>query len=199
MWGFSRSRNDEMKQYFKRYKMEVALRFAPYAATVPVGYQLLPWEENLLDAHAVAKHRSFRSEIDATVFPCLAEASGCRRLMGDITSKRGFVPDATWLAVYRNEDGSVEYCGTIQGIEDDFHRGGIQNLGVVPAHRGRGLGRSLLQHALIGFRLAGVRSVHLEVTATNLGAVRLYRENGFRHVKTVYKSVTTVPASQSVP
>ena len=38
-------------------------------------------------------------------------------------------------------------------------------------------------------RAAGMRTVHLEVTAKNDGAVRLYRHLGFRHAKTVYKSV----------
>lgn len=178
-----------MNQYFKRYKMEVALRHAPYRLSVPAGYQLLPWEDHLLDAHAFAKYHSFRDELDASVFPCLGEQSGCRRLMGEISAKEGFVAEATWLAVYQYPTGVIDYCGTVQGIRDEFGRGGIQNLGVTPEHRGQGLGSCLLHHALVGFRRAAVRCVHLEVTARNASAVRLYRNMGFRHVKTVYKSV----------
>jgi GNAT superfamily N-acetyltransferase len=190
MWGHSLSRNNEMNQaYFKRYKMEISLRRASCRLSVPSGYQLLPWDEHLLDAHAFAKFHSFRDELDAHVFPCLGEEAGCRRLMGEISAKEGFVSEATWLAVYQHPSGSIDYCGTVQGIQDDFGRGGIQNLGVTPAHRGQGLGSSLLYHALVGFRRAAVRSVHLEVTAQNASAVRLYRSLGFRHVKTVYKSV----------
>ena len=189
MWGFSLSRNTDMNQYFKRYKMEVSLRRIPLRAATPAGYRLLPWDENLLEAHAVAKYNSFRDELDSIVFPCLGELAGCRRLMNEITEKQGFVPSATWLAVYPHADGSVDFCGTVQGLQDDFGRGGIQNLGVTPEHRGQGLGRALLANSLAGFRRASLRSVHLEVTAKNISAVRLYRNMGFRHAKTVYKSV----------
>lgn len=189
MWRFSRFRSKVMNQYFKRYRMEISLRRAPYPSAVPSGYQLIPWDEHLLEAHAIAKFYSFRDELDAKVFPCLGEQAGCRRLMGEISAKDGFVPESTWLAVYQHPGGSLDYCGTVQGLRDAFGRGGIQNLGVTPEHRGQGLGSCLLYHALLGFRRRALRSVHLEVTAKNASAVRLYRSVGFRHIKTVYKSV----------
>lgn len=192
MWRFSRFRNNTMNQYFKRYRMETSLRRPPYPVAVPAGYRLLPWDESLLEAHAIAKCRSFQGELDATVFPCLGEEAGCRRLMGEISAKDGFVEEATWLAIYQHPSGSIDYCGTVQGIRDEFGRGGIQNLGVTPEHRSQGLGGCLLYHALHGFRKLAVRSVHLEVTAKNTTAVSLYRNLGFRHTKTVYKSVEVV-------
>jgi ribosomal protein S18 acetylase RimI-like enzyme len=67
--------------------------------------------------------------------------------------------------------------------------GAIQNLGVVPEHRGRGLGRALVHQALIGFRDSGLDRAYLEVTAENQGAVVLYRSLGFRRAKTLYKAV----------
>jgi ribosomal protein S18 acetylase RimI-like enzyme len=174
--------------YFKRYRMEVPLRVFAAPAPVPHGYQLLPWDERLVDVHADVKFRSFKDELDSQVFPCLGDPLGCRRLMGEISQKVGFVPQATWLAVFKDGDGALDFCGTVQGIRDES-TGGVQNLGVTPEHRGNGLGRCLLEHALVGFRQAAVKSAHLEVTAKNSGAVRLYRQLGFRHVKTVYKSV----------
>ena len=175
--------------YLKRYRMEISLRQISPVLSVPVGYQFLPWSDHLLNAHALAKLRSFRNELDSQVFPCLGEEAGCRRLMGEISRRAGFVSDATWLAVYEREGGAIDYCGTVQGIRDDMNCGGIQNLGVVPEHRGNGLGTSLLFHALYGFRRRHIAKVHLEVTAKNSNAVRLYRNIGFRHVKTVYKAV----------
>lgn len=192
MWGRSGSRNNSMNRYFKRYQMEISLRRLRCQPVIPAGYHLLPWDDHLLDAHALAKYRSFRSELDSTVFPCLGEESGCRRLMHEISRKEGFVPEATWLATRKHPDGSTSYCGTVQGITDQFGRGGIQNLGVTPDHRGRGLGTALLVQALLGFRRVNVSFVHLEVTASNSSAVRLYRNMGFRHVKTVYKSAEVV-------
>jgi ribosomal protein S18 acetylase RimI-like enzyme len=81
------------------------------------------------------------------------------------------------------------FCGTVQGIEDRFGYGAIQNLGIVPEHRGRGLGSVLLMKALEGFRRAGLKRAYLEVTAQNEGAVRLYRRLGFVKARTVYKAV----------
>lgn len=175
--------------YLKRYRMEISLRWKPPTLFVPAEYQFLPWSAHLLDGHALAKFNSFRNELDSQVFPCLGEEAGCRRLMGEISRRSGFVADSTWLAVHVNERGGVDYCGTVQGIRDDMNCGGIQNLGVVPHHRGKGVGTALLLHALHGFRRRSVDNVYLEVTAKNRSAIRLYRNMGFRHVKTVYKSV----------
>ena len=67
----------------------------------------------------------------------------------------------------------------------------IQNVGVVDAHRGRGLGTALVLQALDGFRKIGLSRAFLEVTAENAGAVSIYEKLGFRTVKTLVKSVQT--------
>ena len=177
--------------YFKRYRMEIPLRgFFRRAAPLPYGYRLLRWQPSLLDLHADAKYRSFCGEIDAAVFPCLGDPDGCRRLMVEISSKQGFLPQATWLLVCQGAaDGRVDACGTVQGICDESGGGNIQNLGITPEHRGQGLGTRLLASALEGFSQAGFLRASLEVTAQNTSAIRLYRRIGFRRVKTVYKAV----------
>ncbi|HBO43008.1 MAG TPA: GNAT family N-acetyltransferase [Planctomycetaceae bacterium] len=176
--------------YFKRYRMETDVSEGLVEPPgPPTGYRLLAWDAALLEAHADAKYLSFRNELDATVFPCLGERDGCLRLMREIAAKPGFLPDATWLAAFDNsETGRTDYVGTIQGIETEDGQGSIQNLGVVPLHRGCGLGTCLLRHALEGFRRNGLRRVSLEVTADNHDAIRIYRNHGFRTVKTVFKS-----------
>ncbi len=182
--------------YFKRYRMEIDLAGREFSqATPPVGYRLVPWEASLLEAFAEAKYLSFRSEIDANVFPCLGELAGCRRLMGEIARKPGFLPQATWLAIYAPaKRRRPEYCGTVQGIRDRAGLGAIQNLGITPGHRDGGLGTSLLFRSLEGFYRGGLTRVYLEVTAQNDGAIRLYRRLGFTLVKTVFKAVEAVPA-----
>ena len=175
--------------YFKRYRMEIELhRLGRRMSPVPKGYVLLPWNKSLLELHAEVKYRSFRNEIDANVFPCLGELPGCRRLMREIIRKGGFLDRATWLAVTDTPNlCDREYCGTVQGIRDQSGGGAIQNLGIVPDFRDRGLGSSLLLRSLHGFRDSGVERVYLEVTAENQGAIRLYERLGFRTVKTVFK------------
>jgi len=159
---------------------------------LPDDYFFLPWEESLLDAFARAKYLSFRDELDANVFPCLADFAGCRRLMAEIVDKPGFLPEATWLLVHQaGRQERPEYCGAVQGIRNRHGSGAIQNLGVAGDHRRRGLGTSLLLRSLAGFRHSGVRRVYLEVTAENDDAVRLYRRVGFSTIRALYKTVET--------
>ena len=158
--------------------------------SLPVGYEIIAWNPSLLGPHAETKYRSFCCEIDAHVFPCLGDREGCRRLMDEITQREHFVPEATWLLVYQARNQATrEYCGTIQGLRDRQGYGAVQNLGVTPGHRSRGLGTFLLYHALCGFRSVGLAQAYLEVTAQNTGAIRLYMSLGFRPAKTVYKAV----------
>lgn len=175
--------------YYKRFRMEIDLsRRSVPPNPLPRGYRQLRWDESLIDAHAEAKFLSFRDEIDSNLFPCLGDYAGCVRLMGEIRHKEGFLPGATWLIVH-DVLGQRKSCGTIQGIRDATGLGAVQNLGVAPDHRGQGLGECLLLKALDGFRLAGLRHAYLEVTAQNLGAIRLYQRLGFSRARTVYKAV----------
>jgi GNAT superfamily N-acetyltransferase len=177
--------------YFKRFRMEIDLnRFCAVVPRLDDGYRLVGWDAALLSAHAEAKYMSFRAEIDANVFPCLGEYDGCARLMREISRRDGFVPEATWLIVHESRDESqLTWCGTVQGVRDSCGMGAIQNLGVVPEHRGHGLGTHLLLAALSGFRCTGLTRAFLEVTAQNEGAIRLYRRIGFHKARTVYKAV----------
>ena len=55
-------------------------------------------------------------------------------------------------------------------------------LGLVPAARGRGLGRLLLRHGLSLVAGRDERSIQLAVDEANLPAIRLYRREGFHRV-----------------
>jgi ribosomal protein S18 acetylase RimI-like enzyme len=164
--------------------MEIDLQDPFPAAMLPVGYQWVPWDEALLETHAEVKFASFVEEVDAVVFPSLGCRLGCSHLMREIRSKPGFRPESTWLVSCA--DG---FCGTVQGVRERNGMGSIQNLGVTPRHRGRGLGSALLLKALHGFRQTSLHRAFLEVTAQNDSAIRLYRRLGFRCKKTIYKQV----------
>lgn len=179
--------------YFKRFRMEVDLGAARRPVSLPSDYRFVPWTEAVLDLHARTKFRSFRDEIDSVVFPCLGNLEGCRRLMREIRNKPGFLPQTTWLLAHGSSPETLQWCGTIQGIAERGGSGMIQNIGVVPGHRGLGLGTCLIERSLEGFRAHGLRRVALEVTAENSGAVRLYQRLGFRRIRTVYKVVDEAP------
>jgi ribosomal protein S18 acetylase RimI-like enzyme len=177
--------------YFKRFRMEIDLRGRSVTPIhLPVGYRIVPWSEELLADHAEAKFYSFVGSIDSSVFSCLGDLEGCRRLMEEISRKDGFLPEATWLAEYIGAGPHrIEPCGTIQGIRVNRTYGGIQNIGITPLHRGRGLGTALVLAALAGFQQMGLARAYLEVTAQNTRAVELYKRMGFRRSKTLYKAV----------
>jgi ribosomal protein S18 acetylase RimI-like enzyme len=178
--------------YFKRYRMERDLRDLAPLPELPIGFTCLPWRNDLLEIHAEVKFQSFRDTLDSVVFPNLGIRLGCSELMRSIVSKSEFLPEATLLLV-----GPHGGCATVQGVRDR-RQGAIQNVGVVPDHRSRGLGEWLMLKALFGFQQLGLRSCYLEVTARNESAVRLYRRLGFHCTRTFYKSVMVVPAVEEV-
>ncbi len=180
-----------MSLFCRRLRLEIDLsRCGIGEPILPAGYRWLEWSPELLERHAAVKFRCFETEQDGQVFPSLRTADGCRRLMEYIAGHTQFVPTATWLLVREDvaQVGVVD-CGTIQGLAPIPDSGAIQNVGIVPEHRGLGLGRSLVQAALHGFRASGLIHISLEVTAANEPAVRLYQSLGFRVTKTLYRSV----------
>ena len=165
-------------------------------AALPAGFHWLPWRDSLGLAHAEVKALSFQDETDAIIFRCLASLGGCRELMTAIRERPGFCPQATWLVATSHQsecDAATGLAGncvaSVQGVIDAAGHGGIQNVGVVPEFRGRGLGKALMLRALAGFVKCGAKRAYLEVTARNLSAVRMYRSLGFRCTKTVYRAV----------
>jgi ribosomal protein S18 acetylase RimI-like enzyme len=157
---------------------------------LPLDYRLIAWHPALGQAHAQVKYASFRDEIDAEIFPCLGEREGCEQLMAEIEARDGFLPEGTWLAKYVGTGHATdEYCGTIQAVRAYGNRASIQNIGVTPFHRGRGIGTALILASLLGLHYMGIQQVGLEVTAENEGAIRLYRDLGFCTSRTLYKAV----------
>lgn len=182
--------------HYKRLLLEFDLRRTPLREPVlPAGYAFASWHPLLIGAHAQVKFESFSQEIDSGVFESLSSLAGCERLMRDISQHDDFVPIATWLIRFEgNEFAGPSPCATIQGLRQSQWVGSIQNVGVLPAHRGFGLGRALVQKSLCGYRSLGYRRVRLEVTAANRPAVCLYESLGFRVQRSSYRSVESKAA-----
>lgn len=58
--------------------------------------------------------------------------------------------------------------------------GGIYGLGVLPEHRGKGLGRAILLGAIEKLNTASATEIMLQVAAGNAAALNLYKSCGFR-------------------
>jgi GNAT superfamily N-acetyltransferase len=65
---------------------------------------------------------------------------------------------------------SIEFCGRDACLDELY---------VVPSHRGRGLGRRLVEGALEDARAHGARMAYLEDAGTGERALRIYRAAGF--------------------
>ena len=84
-----------------------------------------------------------------------------------------------WLA--RKGGETVGYVVVTIGysIEYGGRDGFIDDLYLVPAARGQGLGRRLVEFACREAAALGIRTLHLEVEADNERAERLYQQAGF--------------------
>ena len=177
------------QQRYKRFRMEIDLRRVDLpSAVLPDGYHWLQWRPILCDRHAQVKWRSFRHDLDGRVFTCLSDLAGCRRLMAEISRQPRFCPAATWMITFQPESAWPAHdCGTIQGIARSGGIGSIQNVGIIPEHRGSGLGKAIVLKTLEGFWQEGLTHASLEVTAVNQVAVSLYRSLGFRVTRVLYR------------
>jgi N-acetylglutamate synthase len=74
-------------------------------------------------------------------------------------------------------DGGVMVGAVLGG--HDGRRGFLHHLAVVPAHRLRGIGRSLVERALAAMRHEGIGKCHLLVVAGNEGGRRFWERLGW--------------------
>ena len=82
------------------------------------------------------------------------------------------------------EDGSVVGY-VVSNVVPNYGRdiGHVKDLAVHPDARGRGVGRRLLERALVSLSIAGAALVKLEVRASNDPALALYRDEGFETMR----------------
>ena len=145
---------------------------------LPPGFSFVPWSATLVEPHADVLHRSFRHDSDGAVFTTFRQYAHCLRLIEMLAGSPHFLPEATLLVAYGEQD-MFEYVANIQGLKLSDDVGAIQNVAVLPEYRRRGVGQALVLGALQGFQGAGVQRVTLEATKDNFAAVNLYSRIGF--------------------
>jgi len=77
----------------------------------------------------------------------------------------------------------------------------IISLGVLPEHRGAGVGRKILRAAVLRARKLGAEEILLEVAANNVAAIALYQAAAFERVgrrKNYYRDANDVTADAFV-
>jgi ribosomal protein S18 acetylase RimI-like enzyme len=83
-----------------------------------------------------------------------------------------------FVAVTSNDE-VVGWCDLTLPALDGFTHCGHLGMGVRHDYRGRGLGTALLRATMQAARDKGLERVELEVFASNLPAIELYRKQGF--------------------
>lgn len=153
-------------------RMEIALDARPSPPPPPDGVILRNYEVGPDDAIVHAAFNRAWSQYEGERW----EPESLERWMDDVESED--FDSVHWHLA--EEDGEiVAFC---LGERYGAH-GWVQYLGVVPEHRGRGLGRLLLFQGFAGFYDAGVRRVDLTVSSENVPAARaLYERAGMSEV-----------------
>lgn len=103
--------------------------------------------------------------------PAYGEAWTLSQLAGVMTMP------GTWLTIAR-VDAAVLGFALVRSVLDECE---LLLLAVQPQWRGRGVGRALLADSLKTARRRGIRSMNLEVRASN-NAIKLYENTGFEYV-----------------
>lgn len=88
--------------------------------------------------------------------------------------------NAHFVALAGN-DQVVGWCDIYPGEWPGLTHAGELGIGILAGHRGRGLGRRLLEAAIDRAWAAGLRRISLETYASNATAITLYEKLGFEH------------------
>jgi mycothiol synthase len=99
----------------------------------------------------------------------------------NVFGREHFDPTLTWVAIEAESIVGANVCGWKEG--GDW--GWIGTLGVLPSHRGRGIGEALLRTAFAELWRRGERRVALGVAAYSESATRLYERAGMRRLYTI--------------
>ncbi len=128
----------------------------------PAGTRLLEWGDAAASASFDVYQSAFR---DRPGFPGWSRSEWIERVCGD----RDFAPEAS-------------LCVSLDGVPAGFvvcARGWVDQVGVTPAYRRRGLATALVTEATSRMRPAGGRTARLHVNINNPGALAMWRLLGW--------------------
>ncbi len=146
-----------------------------------------------LDALANVNTPADLARLELRIVPFHPEhAAGFRRLVADTLAEFGFTADpkldpdladpaavyeAVWVALR-----GARVAGSVALRRLGPEAVELKRMYLRPEERGRGLGRRLLDMALLWAREHGIRTISLDTTERMEAAVRLYERYGFVHV-----------------
>jgi ribosomal protein S18 acetylase RimI-like enzyme len=140
---------------------------------MPMSVAILP----IAEAHAEGFHACLDAVAREKKYLAQVEAPPLERAQGFVRESV-----ATDAAQFVAVDGPlvVGWCDIIPGWAHAIQHCGTVGMGLLPAYRGRGIGRQLLSACLAKARSKGITRVELEVRADNERAIKLYERMGFK-------------------
>ncbi len=164
-----------MRAQRRLHQMRMGLDHALPAGNPPPGYRLRTFEPGRDDAAFL--------RANAAAFTDLPDqGSWTQTDLQSRISQSWFDPAGFFLA---QAEGELQLAGFHwTKLHPPEPLGEIYVLGVLPAHRGRGLARALALHGLGHLRSVGARTALLYVDAVNAAAVHLYEGIGFHRADT---------------
>lgn len=179
--GLPRDVTDEYKRlgftyFYTEYELQRDVSALP-DAPVPAGIAIAPWTPERDADIGEAYNDAFRDR----GFTGFDEAGWAGQAF---SAQDGFRADLSFLALDRDPSRT----GTLAGFclsehADGPDMGWIDNVGVRPKYRNRGIASALIVRAMQAMRDAGLARAGLRVNEDNTRARRLYDHLGFRVVK----------------
>ncbi len=162
------------ERLFMEYDIERSNNLAANPAwELPGSIEIRPWMSGYYQTAAELIHASYADHVDALINDQYRSLHGSLRFLHNIVRFPGcgvFEPEQSWLLRDRR-DGSLAGLILCSRIAHDVAH--ITQICVAKAHRGQGLGRTLLRHCIAQLRRAGFSAVTLTVTESNEQAVKL--------------------------
>lgn len=159
--------------------------------SLPAGFQLSAWDTERQAAIAALILEAYRGTVDHDLYPDMTSADGMREFFQETLANKQepFDPDASRLL--ETTDGAADgLAGQILCARGSDQLGWILEITVRPGYQRRGLGRTLLIHALNNFAAQGLKGAKLWVTLDN-PARQLYESLGFQRYLPMWVYTTT--------
>ncbi len=137
------------------------------------------WAEQDYQSAAGVITAAYRGHIDSEINDQYRTNAGSNRFLNNIVRFPGcgvFDPDSSFVAIHRPTNALIGLI-LCSRVKDDV--GHVTQVCLVPEHRGRGIGESLIVSTYTSLRNRNFNLLSLTVTEANHRAVDLYRRLGF--------------------
>jgi ribosomal protein S18 acetylase RimI-like enzyme len=161
--------------FFERCWMIRPLGVAPLPVLpAPKGYQVVRWQDEFSDDAAQVAVAAYENSIESTVVPGSRMIEQLLELWANGSERQG----AEASRVMLDRRGQVIGYAAVSMPNGDAQ---IADLAVLPAHRRRGVGRTLLVRSMTACQQRGLDAVGAAITTRN-PARQLYNQLGFRAI-----------------